>query len=112
MSGVLSGKTIKKLDGSGYNICVIASDDLPYCFGYGQGGELGNNALNDSNIPVAVVTSGVLSGKKIIDLSVAESSACVMDSDEDVYCWGNGSYFGEVGDGLSAVTSSPVKLIF
>ena len=112
MSGVLSGKTIKKLDGSGYNICVIASDDLPYCFGYGQGGELGNNALNDSNIPVAVVTSGVLSGKKIIDLSVAESSACVMDSNEDVYCWGNGSYFGEVGDGLSAVTPAPVKLVF
>ncbi len=112
MSGVLNGKTIKKIASSGYTTCVIASDDLPYCFGYGQGGELGDNGLADSNTPTAVVTSGVLSGKKLIDIQVAENSVCVMDDNEDVYCWGNGSYYGEVGDGLSAVTAVPVKISF
>lgn len=112
MSGVLNGKTIKKLDGNSYSVCVIASDDLPYCFGWGQSGELGNNGLLDSNVPVAVVTSGVLSGKTITEMVVSENSACVVDSNEDVYCWGNGTYYGEIGDGLNAVTSSPVKLVY
>lgn len=112
MSGVLNGKTIKKIDGSGYNTCLIASDDLPYCFGYGENGELGNNLQTNSNVPVSVVTSGVLSGKKITELRTSENSTCVVDSEEDVYCWGTGEYYGEVGDGLDTITPLPVKIIY
>lgn len=87
-SGVLSGKTIKDIVTNEYNTCAIASDNKVYCWGYGGQGQLGNGVTSNSNVPVAVTTTGVLSGKNILKVVVGSNHSCVIASDSKVYCWG------------------------
>lgn len=112
MTGALSGKTIKKISTNGYTMCAIASDDKLYCWGYGASGELGDNLQTSSYSPVAVSTTGALSGKSIIEVSISAFSVCALDSNEEVYCWGDNTTSGEVGTGLSSISALPVKLTF
>ena len=108
-SGVLSGKTINKISTGPLSTCVIASDNKAYCWGYGNQGVLGIGSTSNSLVPVAVDTSGVLSGKTIVDISVGYYSVCVVDSNGAVYCWGNGDN-GELGNGLSSDSLVPVAV--
>ncbi|MDB5165796.1 MAG: repeat-containing protein [Candidatus Saccharibacteria bacterium] len=104
-SGVLSGKTIKQIAANAFNTCAIASDDQAYCWGQGSLFQLGNNSSSDSNVPVAVSTSGVLSGKTIKQIAAGNTHTCVIASDDKAYCWGaNGSgQLGSSGAGFSPV---------
>jgi alpha-tubulin suppressor-like RCC1 family protein len=58
-------------------------------FSYGQIGDgtSGTNRL----LPIAVNTSGVLSGKRILQISVGFCHTCVIADDENSYCWGYNS---------------------
>ena len=110
MSGVLAGKTIKQISVGDWNTCAIASDDKVYCWGYGISfGDLGNGTFSQSNVPVAVSTSGVLAGKKIKQVSVGFENVCVVDSGGKAYCWGNGTH-GTLGNGLTAISNVPVAV--
>lgn len=106
--GVLNGKTIKSIS-TGYNTCVVASDNKVYCWGRNNAGQLGNNSLVDSSVPVAVDTSGVLNGKTIKTVQVNNFHTCVIASDNNVYCWGY-NYDGELGNNSGANSSVPVAV--
>jgi prepilin-type N-terminal cleavage/methylation domain-containing protein len=105
-AGVLSGKTVKEVRLGGAQACVIASDDLPYCWGLGTSGQLGNGAFSSSSIPVAVSTAGSLSGKTVNELMMKSEVACVVASDNNTYCWGWGSG-GQIGNGSTSSISQP-----
>ena len=110
MSGALAGKTIKQVSVGDWNTCAIASDDRVYCWGYGVSfGDLGNGTFSQSNVPVAVSTSGVLAGKKIKQVSVGFENVCAIDSDGKAYCWGNGA-FGALGNGSTVRSNVPVAV--
>jgi prepilin-type N-terminal cleavage/methylation domain-containing protein len=109
-AGVLSGKTIKKMQLGGASACVIASDDLPYCWGLGTSGQLGNGASSSSSVPVAVLTSGVLSGKTAKNIMVKSDMACVVASDDKAYCWGWGTN-GQIGNGSTSNISQPSAVL-
>jgi alpha-tubulin suppressor-like RCC1 family protein len=111
MSGVLNGKTIKALASGFLTNCVIASDHLPYCWGnQGTTGGLGNNlAMSSTNVPVTVLTSGVLNGKTVKALSSGNSQHCVVANDDLPYCWGM-NYEGQVGDGTTTNATVPVAV--
>lgn len=112
-SGVLSGKTIKKIASGGGHTCAIASDDNAYCWGYGGDGALGQGSTSNSLVPVAVSTSGVLSGKTIKQIDLGGIFTCAVASDNLAYCWGAGGS-GQLGNGGTssnvpvAVTASGV----
>ncbi len=100
MTGVLNGKTIKFIAAEYAYTCAIASDDKVYCWGMNNEGQLGNNSTTASSVPVAVDTSGVLSGKTIKSISLGGDgygSNCVVASDDKVYCWGVENY-GQLGN--------------
>lgn len=112
-SGVLSGKVITKLSTGGDFSCVIA-DNAPYCWGNNSAGQLGDASTTASTTPVAVVTSGVLAGKTITDMSSSMTElyghTCVI-ADGAPYCWGDrrfGALGNNTGGTSSAATSSPV----
>jgi alpha-tubulin suppressor-like RCC1 family protein/type II secretory pathway pseudopilin PulG len=108
-SGVLSGKTVKAI-ATGYNsTCVIASDNNAYCWGDNGTGELGNNSTTQSNVPVAVNTAGVLSGKTIKSIAINQYHTCAIASDNQAYCWGRGNS-GELGNNASAESNVPVAV--
>lgn len=59
-TGVLAGKSIVSISAGGSYTCAIASDNQAYCWGSNQYGQLGNNPATGSNVPVAVINTGVL----------------------------------------------------
>ncbi|HRQ86857.1 MAG TPA: hypothetical protein PLY16_01975, partial [Candidatus Saccharibacteria bacterium] len=100
-SGVLAGKAIVAMGAT----CVIADDGKAYCWGIGTTGALGNGESQNSNVPVAVDTSGVLAGKTVTTIS---GSTCAI-ADAKAYCWGSGSY-GKLGNGDTQDSSVPVAV--
>ena len=92
-----------------YNGCFISANDYKaYCWGSNTAGQIGDGtAVGPVASPTPVNTGGVLSGKKLIDISVGYKFACVVDFEGKVYCWGlNGS--GQLGDGTNTGTQLPV----
>jgi alpha-tubulin suppressor-like RCC1 family protein len=84
-SGVLSGVTVTQIGlGQGFG-CALSSAGAAYCWGLGTSGQLGNNTGASSNVPVAVTTSGVLSGVTLTQLAVGGSSACALSSSGTAY---------------------------
>lgn len=76
-----------------------AADDDPalFAWGYGQFGQLGNGGVTDSFVPVEVVTSGVLAGKRVTSVSGGGVHTCVL-AEGKAYCWGSNSR-GQLGNG-------------
>ncbi len=63
-NGILAGKTVSAIvAGIWSHNLALCSDGTLVSWGYNAYGELGNNSTANSNVPVAVITSGVLAGK-------------------------------------------------
>ena len=108
-SGVLSGKKITSIIAGPYHSCAIANGKV-YCWGRNTHGQLGDNSTTQSSVPVAVDTSGVLSGRSITDISSGGTygSTCVI-ADGLGFCWGARSY-GVIGNGGSGSGNSIVPV--
>ncbi len=104
MSGVLAGKTIKQISVEFSTNCVVASDNKTYCWGGNSNGQLGNDSLTNSNIPVAVNTSGVLAGKTIKQVNTGGFHTCALAISSKMYCWGL-NVNGRLGSSLTSVLS-------
>jgi len=108
-SGVLNGKTATAIATApwGSHVCVIADGSL-YCWGANNVGQLGDGTTTQRSTPVAVSTSGVLSGKTISAVALGGSHTCAL-ADGAVYCWGDNS-LGQIGDGTNTQRTSPVAV--
>lgn len=114
-SGALSGKTIKQLNANAYgrHTCVIASDDLPYCWGYNYYGQLGYGAYmgtGHSGSPVAISTSGAMGGQTVKDISAGYTHNCVIAQDNYAYCWGYNNQ-GQLGNGSTGSVTNPAVAV-
>ena len=103
-SGVLSGKMVLQLVTAGETVYALTSDGSVYAWGDNTFGQLGNNTTTNSNIPVAVDTSGPMSGKAIRQIAATDGTAYAVASDGTVYAWGLNDH-GQLGNG--GVTVSP-----
>ena len=108
------GKNIKNIEAGKDHTCAIASDNKAYCWGYNYYGQLGNNGAqgyyaSNWNVPTAVSTSGVLSGKNLVSVSVGRNHSCSIDTDSKVYCWGDNSYY-QIGDNTNITRKVPVSI--
>ncbi len=109
MDGVLNGKTVKSLSVGSTHVCVIASDNLPYCWGENSRGQLGNGSTTTSLVPVAVNNTIELSGKTIISISTGYRLTCAITSDNLSYCWGDNRY-GQIGDNSTTQKTTPTAV--
>jgi len=107
--GVLAGKTLVQLSGGSGGACAIDSEGSAYCWGWGDAGRLGRGSTANSAVPVAVNASGVLAGKKLVQISSKGKSTCVLDEEGRAYCWGQGSS-GQLGNGASVNSNIPVEV--
>ena len=109
-SGALAGKTLTRISGDGFLMCALDGAGATYCWGDNQYGQLGNGnegPIADSNVPVAVDTSGVLAGKTLTQISVGDWDVCALDSAGAVYCWGQNA-FGMFSNGTFSGSDVPV----
>jgi hypothetical protein len=105
MSGALLGKSVVSISAAKQrtNAACVTSDGQIYT--WGQGIYLGIGSVSSSYYeaaPIAVDTSGVLSGRFITQISLGGRSSHALDSDGYVYSWGENNN-GELGAGYTSV---------
>jgi alpha-tubulin suppressor-like RCC1 family protein len=103
--GVLSGVTLTQI-ATGTNFsCALSAAGAAYCWGLGTSGQLGNNSVTSSGVPVPVYTGGVLSGVTLTQIATGNNFACALSSASAVYCWGAGGS-GQLGNGSTTAAQS------
>lgn len=108
-SGVLSGKVVTSLDSYFFTTGVVSTDGLVFTWGAGTDGQLGDGSVSDSSVPVAVDTSGALSGQTVVGISASGDSFLVVCSNGKLYSWGTNTY-GRLGDGTTTNRTTPVEV--
>ena len=99
-------KTLVQIDVGNFHVCALDSEGKAYCWGRGDYGALANGNTSDSNTPVAVDTSGTLTGKTLTTVSAGDAFSCFLDNAGLVYCAGF-SNDGELGAGITANQAYP-----
>jgi len=110
VGGLLVGKTVTAIAAGAAHTCAIA-ESLAYCWGSDVSGQLGDNQLgaaNNSSLPVAVLTSGVLSGLTVTAMTAGEAHTCAI-ADGKAYCWGYAA-FGQLGNNSTNLSAAPVAV--
>ena len=96
-TGTLSG--IVQLDAGDNHTCAVTGEGGVVCWGIGDNGRLGNNAVADSASPVKVVEgSAPLTG--IVQVSAGIEHACALTNQGGIVCWGKGQN-GQFGNGTN-----------
>ncbi|MFV0485186.1 MAG: IPT/TIG domain-containing protein [Candidatus Saccharimonadales bacterium] len=108
MSGVMKGKDIVAIETRYNNSFALDSDGKLYGWGNNVNGILGNGSTDHTNLPVAVDTSGVLNGKKIVQVASSQNHTIVLDDEGQIYAWGSNNA-GRMGPG-AIYSTVPVKI--
>ncbi|MCL2451782.1 IPT/TIG domain-containing protein [Candidatus Saccharibacteria bacterium] len=106
-TGVLGGKTVTAITAGRLYTCAVA-DGQAYCWGANDSGGLGDDSTDQSLVPVAVDTTGVLGGKTVTDITAGDNNTCAI-ADGKAYCWGN-NWSGQLGDGSTDNSLIPVAV--
>ena len=93
--------------GTGNDLVLQWADTKVYAWGQGYYGTLGNNSTSNSNLPVAVLASGVLAGRTVIALASGDAHSLALCSDGTVAAWGRNDE-GQLGNNSKAQTNVPV----
>lgn len=107
--GALAGKTIVSVAAGAFHSLALGSDGTLAAWGWNALGQLGDGTTTDRPTPVAVTTSGVLSGKTIVSLKAGYAFNLALCSDGTLVSWGdNGS--GQLGDDSTTSRTTPVAV--
>ncbi len=107
---VNAGPPVKAVSAGGYHTCALLTDGTVRCWGYGQGGVLGNGTQANQTAPTPVV--GLSGAERIF---AAYTDSCAQLGDGTMLCWGFNKN-GQLGDGtttehdLPTATLGPVLL--
>ncbi len=71
-----------------YHSLALCSDGTVAAWGLNNVGQLGNNSTGPSFVPVAVTTTGALSGKTVVAVSAGWIHSLALCSDGTLVAWG------------------------
>lgn len=111
VGGALSGKTVTKISTSpgADHTCAVA-DGAAYCWGTNMWRQLGigEGDYSPHPTPLAVTSTGALSGKTVTDISAGIGHTCAIASGA-AYCWGFNDT-GSLGNGSYDPSGTPVAV--
>ncbi len=106
----MEGKTIVQVASSVFHSLALASDGTVYAWGSNGDGPLGNGTNTNSNVPVAVKTTGTpMDGKTITQVAAGGTHSFALASDGTIYSWG-GNGKGQLGNGTAINSTIPVAV--
>ena len=107
--GLLSDKTVLSVSaGTSYNL-ALCSDGKVMAWGGNSVGQLGDGSNTTRTLPVAVATTGVLSGRSVIAVAAGYRHSLALCSDGTLAAWGENSY-GQLGNGTTVSQNTPVAV--
>lgn len=106
-TGVLSGKSVIKLAAGLRHSLALCSDGTLVAWGDNTEGQLGIQSTTGSGVPVLVIRSGVLAGKRIMAIGAGDQHSLVLCTDGTLAAWGDNSH-GQLGDGGTSRSTVPV----
>ncbi|MCU0779628.1 MAG: cadherin-like beta sandwich domain-containing protein, partial [Akkermansiaceae bacterium] len=89
-SGISYPFIVDYFGGTGNDLVLRWGNNRLLAWGRNLNGQLGNNSLNNSNLPVAVDMSGVLLGKTVSAVAAGAQSGFALTTDGRVAAWGGG----------------------
>ena len=102
----------QSVDSGHQHTCALTTNGNVKCWGFGENGELGNREVNNISTPVNVHTSSSndipLGG--IAAISAGYSHTCALTTDGNIKCWGFGEDYGQLGNGTTTDSSTPVDV--
>lgn len=96
---------VVSLSGTGNHTCAVTDAGAARCWGDNASGQLGNNGVDPSPVPVDV--AGLEAG--VLTVSASASHTCALTGSRAVACWGeNGS--SQLGTGDAVNRSAPAEV--
>jgi len=105
-AGVLAGKILTVISGGGNHSLALDNTGRAYAWGYNPSGQLGDGSNTYRPLPVAVSTSGALSGVVLSHIEAATFHSMALSSQGLLFGWGNNSN-GEIVQGSSGTFTTP-----
>lgn len=113
-SVALDGKNVAWLSASSGGTLALTSERKSYGWGDNNFGALGilETYLSETPVPLAVNTSGVLSGKQLALITTERYHTLAISADHRAFTWGSNA-FGELGTGDRGAPwiATPVEII-
>jgi alpha-tubulin suppressor-like RCC1 family protein len=109
LSGVLAGRTVVAVSAGSSHSLALCADGTVAAWGSNGSGQLGNDSTTNSNVPVAVDTTGVLAGRRVVGITAGGSHSMAVCENGTVIGWG-GNANGCLGIGYLSDTNVPMRV--
>jgi alpha-tubulin suppressor-like RCC1 family protein len=104
---LVSTKTFSSIVTDQAHKCALTTGGELYCWGWGFDGQLGLGNQTDQVYPQLVPG---LTWKKVVS-SHSWNNVCGIDSNDDLYCWGDQTFsYGAAGNGTTNDSLSPTNI--
>lgn len=95
--------------GSGNDLVLHWAGSRAHAWGRNDKGQVGDASTTQRNVPVAVLSTGVLAGKTVTSVAAGQLHSAALCSDGTVATWGDNTY-GQLGDGTTTLRTAPVAV--
>ena len=106
---VAGGLHFRQLSAGGtlgsFHTCGVTTDNVAYCWGRNDLGQLGDGTTTKRLKPVRVA-----GGLQFLQVRAAEAHTCGLTLGHRVFCWGE-NRFGQLGDGTTTQRLTPVRVV-
>ena len=105
-TAVVGGLKFTQVRAGQFYSCGITVDQLAYCWGANNYGQLGNGAKTLLSTPAPVAVAG---NHHFVTVRPGRWHTCALTPEGAAFCWGRNA-FGELGDGTTINSRTPVAV--
>ncbi|HEX5575711.1 MAG TPA: hypothetical protein VFX42_07535, partial [Gemmatimonadales bacterium] len=99
-----AGLSFQQVSKAFFHVCGVTTNNVAYCWGENDHGQLGDGTTNNSPTPVPVA-----GGLLFRHVTAGDAHTCGLALNDLTYCWGDNTS-GEVGDGTTTQRLTPTRV--